>query len=657
MTYQETGISFPEGCRTLFLSPRDGHAPLSICFLTSSGTGTSLILLRETVDATVYLGCLVDRAGDPKGLLEIWVQNVDRMASSFRARIEAVNNSLVDRRWSERVVLFRKLNRSSLIETGWETVHPQPAFADAKGETVVYPIESVTNRPFVLCTEDAPLASAGLPAYTSSLHRYLWNGPGNESPVFVAATSDAPTHHGVKPLSEAFPDLSPLNPAGGFLLVRSLSPLRLTEFADLLAGKSWPGFSCDCGFFHLGGAYSQLGDAEMIEQRGGYLFAGRNGGASQLQELFHLKMNLILQILTETREAIRSQQLPMLNLSAESFRVRLSETGAGLPFFWTATVELVESSAGVPLLIATSESRYFIPPAVPGPSIYRPEILKVLTHGEGTLIIRKVLPPLPEGTCLEATLVTDERLEIAGSDLIHVRLALPVGRVDLYGHAEALDLVRKGETRIRTLPQKLNENVRTALEQSAGTPITTAQFETLPLLASPYDMYAAAVVAARILFVDDENTLAIAVDELLSLARQVSVGYTEGSPLSERLRATIDKDSRWRLSLGPHRLTSRPGLREIASQAVPAELWWETVGIVLRLFPGIGPDSFCRDFGDAPSLALDGIFDKPLTELRNLQLRSRSLVVSDWVQNVEIRDAIEAVRARHGIKVSAENRQ
>src|SRR5258708_12383629 len=123
-------------------------------------TGTPLILLRETTDATIYLGCLVDCTGDPKAWLEIWVQNVDRMAQSFRAQIEAVNNSLVDRRWSERLAMFRRLDRIGLIETGWETVHPQPAFFDANAETVVYPFEPVPNRPFFLSTEDAPFTGA-----------------------------------------------------------------------------------------------------------------------------------------------------------------------------------------------------------------------------------------------------------------------------------------------------------------------------------------------------------------------------------------------------------------------------------------------------------------------------------------------------------------
>jgi hypothetical protein len=241
-------------------------------------------------------------------------------------------------------------------------------------------------------------------------------------------------------------------------------------------------------------------------------------------------------------------------------------------------------------------------------------------------------------------------LQIAGSDLIHVRLALPIGRVDLYGHADESHALAKGETRIRTLPQKLNDDTLTALDQAAGTPVTTARFEILPLLASPYDMYAAAVLAARVLFVDEENTLAIAVDELLSLARQVSTKYAKGSSFAVRLRSIIDEDPRWGASLGPHRLTSHPGIREMAAQVVPAELWWETVGIILRLFPGAGPDSFCRDFGDAPSLALDEIFERPLAELELLQLRSRSLVVTDWDQNIEVRNAIGAVVAKHSIE-------
>ena len=655
MSHESTAIGFPDGYGRLLLDLEVDVAPLRIALVTRSAPapGTPLLLLRESIDASIYLGCLIDASGDPKTWLEIWVQNVDHMAQGFQAQLEALSNSIIDRRWSARLESFRTLHRSALIETGWETVHPLPAFIDAKTEKLIHPIDPATSRPFVLCTQDEPLASAGLPAYTASLHRYLWNGPGIEAPVFVAATSQAPTPSGVKPASEAFPEWLPFNPAGGFLLVRSLCPLKLADFADVLAGKSWSGFSSAGASFDLGGAYSQLEDADRIVQQGAHLFAGRDGGAGQLREVFHLKMNLILQVLVQIREAIRSQQLPMLNLSTESFRVGLSETGVGLPFFWTTRVELVESSAGVALPIPTSDLRYFIPPEIPGPSVYRPQTLSALTVGEGELRIRKVLDPGPEGICIEATLATDERLAIAGSDLVHIRLSLPIGRVDLYGYADESAALAKGETRIRTLPQKLPDSVMTALGQATGTPIRTAHFEILPVLASPCDMYAAGVVAARILLVDEENTLSVAVDELLSLAQQLATQYDHERPFAERLSAIVDADPRWALALGPHRLIANPGMREMAPRIIPTDLWRDTIGVILRLFPGSGPDSFCRDFGDAPPLALDAIFEKPLAELELLQVRTRSLVVTDWDQNVEIREAIAKVMTKYAAEESS----
>src|SRR5260370_8143201 len=106
------------------------------------------------------------------------------MAQSFRAQLEAVNNSLVDRRWSERLAVLRRLDRRALIETGWETVRPQPAFVEASAKAIIHPLEPFTNRPFVLFTEDAVLASAGFPAFTSSLHPFFLTSP--ETPLFFA---------------------------------------------------------------------------------------------------------------------------------------------------------------------------------------------------------------------------------------------------------------------------------------------------------------------------------------------------------------------------------------------------------------------------------------------------------------------------------------
>ena len=97
-------------------------------------------------------------------------------------------------------------------------------------------------------------------------------------------------------------------------------------------------------------------------------------------EVFHLKLNLILQTLEETRSAIRFQQLPFLLLGAESFRLQLFELGTGLPLFWSAQVDLAESNCALAISVAASDARYFIPPELAGPSIYRPQTRSLL-HG------------------------------------------------------------------------------------------------------------------------------------------------------------------------------------------------------------------------------------------------------------------------------------
>ena len=640
-----------KGYRGVPLRPEDRDAPIAICLFVRMDPSEfpPFILLRETMDASIYLGCLADRSSHPKAWIEIWVQNVDRVAFSFSAQIESLTNSLLDRRWTDRASMLHTLKRATIIETGFEYEHPAPALIDRKEGMVVHPVEPETERPFTLCMDESALESAGLPSYASSLHRYLWNGPGVREPVFLAVTSGAQLPSGVKQAAETFKGLHLFNPGGGLLLVRPLAPLALTEFADILGGNSWPGFQCGREAIRLGGAYAKLEDAEAVFQRGAHLFSGRAGKGGRLLEVFHLKLNLILQALEETRAAIQFHQLPFLVLGAESFRVQLFEIGTGLPLFWTAQVDLAESICALPLSVAGSDARYFVPPALPGPSIYRPQSPNLLERGSATVRIRKILPPTPEGTSIEATLTTDERLNVAASDLIHLRLALAVGRVDLFGRVDESEALAKGETRFRTLPQMLSAPVLGALEQAEGAPISNASFEILPLLTSPCDMYAVAVLAVRVLLVDDENTLAIALDEILSLARELAIEYRPDLALGERLRAIIERDRRWAASLGPQRLVRDDSIRESAARIVPADLWWETVGVIIRLFPGIGPDSFCRDLGDAPSLALDWIFDDAIAKINLLLLRSRSLVVADWTQNLEIHDAIyEVVAKKHG---------
>ncbi|MBV9392760.1 MAG: hypothetical protein JOY96_12815 [Verrucomicrobia bacterium] len=624
----------PSGFQAIPLRNEDSNAPIAVCLLFRSSQAPNLILLRESFTTSIYLGCLADRSGDVKAWLEIWVQESERLSRSFRVYFNSLSNVVLDRRWRDRVQTFRLLNHNDLIETGWENENPLPAFIETKNGEIVHPRVSGSN--LVLCRDDSALIAAGLPPYTATLHRYVWTGSSGNT--FWAISKGAPQPAGVGHIGEITPDLVPFNPGAGLFMVRVLSPLNLTGFADLLGGKSWTGPAGWTGNF--GGPYALLHDPTALIEGGAHLFAGRAGKTGRLMEILHLKINLVYQLLAQLRGAIQDQQLPFLQLNSESFQVALSETGAGLPFFWTARVRLVESICSVPIQIKTSEARYFVPAEDQASSIYRPQLFSVPATGHANLRIRKVLPPVSDGVVLEATLVSDEPLHIAANDLIHLELVLPEERIDLYGRLDASQALAAGETRLRTLPQRFSETTRAALIKVAGASVTHATFEVLPLLSSPFDMYSAAVLAIRILMVDDENTLALALDEVLSLARQISAEYDSNLLFSERIQRIVQRDQRWVESLGPQRIARAPALREIASRIIPPELWWETIGFVTCLFPGIGPDSFARDLGDAPPWALHRVFDDALAQLELLQLRSRSLIVSDWLQNAEMQEVI-----------------
>jgi hypothetical protein len=135
---------------------------------------------------------------------------------------------------------------------------------------------------------------------------------------------------------------------------------------------------------------------------------------------------------------------------------------------------------------------------------------------------------------------------------------------------------------------------------------------------------------------------------MLSLARQVAAGHDPTIPIEKRVAAIVSADPQRRAALGPHRLIHEKTAPEQAARLFPSELWWDTISLLVRFFPGLGPDSLCRDFGDAPALALEAVFDGPLAALEKLIARSRSLIVIDWNANREMGAVIRKILSRHG---------
>ena len=647
--HQHTLAGPPGGYVAVPISPDQEAAPLRICVLVRPEPDPAaghLVVLRDMIDSQVLLGCVADARGEVQQWLELWVQNLDQLANVIAACREALTNTVLDQRWRKHFSAVGELDAPGLVATGSETEHPLPTFVDVKRLRIVCPVDPAANCPWTLCTDDALLASKGLPPYSTSLHRYLYLPALGEGTTLVPTTPHAPTNDHTRSMAEMLRehgDYVPLNPGGGLLLARTLSPIGYEAFVDLLSGAGWDGVLHGRTPLALGSQYEELRDVASGQPVAGCLFLGEHGRWGRMVETFHLKLHLLADAVAGVRAMVEHHQRPLLNLTADSFQIRLGEPGRGLPFLWTARTVLVDPGDAIALPIVASDVQYYLRAGGVGISVYRPARAGAAVRGRGTVRIRQVLPDARKRIILEGTFVTQERIEAAHMDLIWLRLNPGRGRIDLYAYLEPDAALAEGEWRFRTVGQELGEDVVNALRAAEGVPLHDTPFEVIPLLSSPCDLYSLGVLAVRTLLVDQETTLPKALDEVQSLARQVAVGYDGSVGLGERIRAVFDSDSRWVRSLGPQRLTHEEVSPEEVFDIVPAELWWDTLGLLIRMLPGMGPDSACRDYGDANPGAIHRAFDRAVDDLDGLLVRTRSLIVIDWRFNREI----HAVIRRH----------
>jgi len=630
-------LGLPMGHRAVPLRAEDESAPLRVCVVVrdpADAVGGPFVLLRTTADAAIFLGCVTDAAGLVHAWLEIWTQTPLPEALALH---DTLSNHLLDERWKRRAAAMRASDPASFFTTGWETAPSGPVFFD-----------SMLKRPqpggaYELCIDDAALEKAGLPRYTTSLHRYLLPTGSGEEPRFFPISAGAPESERTTPLSAIAESSILFNPVAGAMMLRRFAPLGAEEWLDLLSGRAWKGVGIGQKLCRLSGTYRTLADLDVIAHGAGHLLLGRKGRAGRLLEAFHLKVSFLAETIRLVREHVRAMQLPLLNVSAESFRVALADVDHGLPQFYTARTSLVRPADSFPVDVESEGSRYFLPANSEQTSIYRAAAEALPVHGTGIARLRKLLPATGDGTSIEGTLVTQERLPARRNDFLQIRLALGTQNVVLHGHLELEGGLAAGEVRFRTLPQKLSDAARAALQGAEGVSLSNTAFAIIPVLSTPCDLYGLAVLGVRALLVNDGNTLPVALDELLSLAAKVASAHDPDVALHERVASIVNADPHWREALGPHRLLHGSPAKDDPLIAFPAELWARTLAALIRCFPGVGPDSHCRDFGDALPLALEAVFNEPLSAFEQLASRSRSLMVGDWLDNREVRSVIDAV--------------
>jgi len=636
--------AIPEGFVAVPIIPAQAEGPLRICVLCSRQPDSAagfLIALPSSFESRNLLGCETDAAGCVQRWLEICTQNVSGLADAPAAIRDALSNGLLDERWRD---TCRSLNPGQSIRTGWEDEPGPIVWVDAERGEAVYPADSSAGEKWQLCRDDQTLVAAGLPPYSSSLHRYLYLASQKGKTKFVGVTAGAPSNENTAPIETLFGGRSNLvvvNP-GGLMLIRPHNPVSLASLIEILSGKR--------GEVVLHGRSTvslklplETTDDDRRSLDDAWLFMGTHGRWGRLMEAFHLKLRLLADAVTAVHATVRQLQRPLLNIADDHFAVRVAEPGCGLPVLWTSRLSLTDSGDAIELPIQSSDVRYYVPGPRSAPGIYRPPgTFGRQVQGRCTLRIREVLPDAGGLTIAQGTFFTQERMTVARSDLAWIRLALGSGSIDLYAHLEAEAALAAGELRFRTVGQRLVPETAKQLRSLEGVALPEATFELIPLISSPCDLYALGVLAVRTLLVNAGLTHAAALDAMTTLARQVGQQDDQTTSLRLRVRSILEGNRRLLSELGPDRLAWEPVDPAQALDLIPMELWCDALAMIVRMFPGYGPDSICRDWGDVNPLAKHLVFEATIKELETLLLRTRSLIMIDWRFNREIHAVIRS---------------
>lgn len=599
---------------------------LAVCVLVETPKGTEPVLrvLRTTVDAVVYAGCVLDGSGAVREWLEVWVQMPP--AGDGDAQTGVANNALLDARWTGLAAARQELEPGRVIGGAWESVHPGPMVLDVGAGCVRVLGEGDDDGPWELCTDDGRLGGAGLPMYGASLSRYLWRpGLGAESP-FVCVSGD--DRGGWRDLCESVPGAMAFNPACGLMFVRRLAGVGFESFIDWLSR----------GQFHrpptpkvpaLGHALAREDPVELSLAHGAFL-PSVGGAAGLAAEVLYLKLRAIASAVESVQLVTERLDTPLLSLGSESLGVEIPPPSMGLPYAWGARVVLDCVTEAAELgAVEPGAPRRFTYQRSGETSVYRPGGDAGPVVRSMAVRIKRVVKIETGRVSLEGTVIPREPIRTGGSTLATVPLAVPGGRMEFHAFLTLSDALSQGEFGFTSLPMQVTEAEESELRRLEGVEVGDVAVVLNPSLSSPADLHALGVLALRALVADSAESLGTAVVTAMSLARELPSAGDDGLSVAARVAAVVEQDPRWAEVLGPRRLMTGGENAEQIEDAIPLRLWWGVIGTVCRMFPGAGQESYCSDFGVGSGQTLASIYDESLADLGSCLAQTRSLLVVD----------------------------
>jgi hypothetical protein len=558
-------------------------------------------LLRDFPGVIVFLGCLTDQEDRPHQWVEIWVQNrrtlclADALEEEAKAEMTSVS---VDGHWANQCDVFDNAGPGMLLKTGWESSHPKPLFYDPAAGCLVYP--------------ELPL------------------------PQLPASASEAAEPKG------SF--LVPVNPDGGLLMTVPHFPLSYDDGVDLIGGRPWKQIE-SASSFTLDGAYRRLEKVGGDGRGYGCLYWGQHEMTGRLIEVLHLKLQLLAAAFRAVRRSVQVQDLPLLNITDESFRMRLHPISSDLPLLWTLELVLTKTSRARGVNLPEKDCKRFELFGEADNSVYSQAGIAETFAGKGNLIVTKVSPLSSGEMTFEGTLTTRTALDdFSPQDLLEFTLPLADRPEVFHGHLLREAAAKKGVYGFQTVARQVTPAILEALQNSGE--FVKRDFKIIPIIGTPIDLFALSVLAVRTLLVCSQSTINATRAELNRLGLLAAERNEPAAELEERIRALLEEDAkaenpRWLPELGPQRLLQGESDARETLRRVPLEIWADVLAFMLQLQPGVLPESFCRDNADFPPGNLAAVFDRPIERLESLLVRTRSLLLVDWNFNREINQIVQ----------------
>ncbi len=642
----------PPALRAVPIQPASSVAGLEICFLLRlepEPVSGAFVLIRQTLNATVVLGCLRDAGGRVVEWLELYLQ---RMLSEV-AFNPLSKNAVCNRQWDLEWEAFARDTEQSdpygFVATPWAFESLRPVRVSLNGEHCRY-LADADGAAWVLCRDTAVLSALGEGSYGEGSNRYLVSVAPDRPPRLARVHSQtSPSQTMPEDSQWSVPIDWVVQPdqqgqalfwTAPRLLVRRLAPVSLMEYLQLLDGFPWRGIENSKAPVLPSGIYARLAQAESLRAGAAHLLGGRLGQTGMLLEVLQLKLMAFKQMLEAVRRVTKLRQVPHLNLNEVSFAVRFGQPVAQLPLLWSAQLSLTEPGAAEAIVVPGTAVRVFQKRTTGLVSVYQPEAMNGLLHGACSFRILRTTRE-EEGLVVDATVVFREVAGLSPNSLVWIQLPVAPATLELYGYVSRAAGNVQGELAFRSLPLALEKALEEKLGAAAGATLNHLPFAMLPPVSSPVDLYALAVLASRMFLVNAQTSLPLALDALLKLGATLSAprsGTLPGEPaaLGAHIAQLVRGDPEWFAGLGPHRLASETRDPEEALGLMPGQIWWDLLALLVKMFPGTLPFGFCRDLGDAPEAALHTIYDEPLLEIDRLVGRVRAALFGDWASNAEI---------------------